>query len=260
VAKPKRREIFDRVKLATVAIAVLHGPRLSPTKDIPYTIVGSGFCVDSYGLVVTCRHVVDAFMSKPSLQQIAELHQSEKHKPGLQRLGPVDVVVPYALFYRFDHAHHLVVVASRVDNVMAKTDYDLALLRLLPHTAFPNGYPALRVEDARKVGEGDEVATCGFPLGNFLHQQLQSVTSSFTTGVISSIIPSPNVPAEVIRAFQLGITATFGNSGGPVFSLKTGRVFGVLSGGPTDQAGATVAGIAVPNPSTPLQRRRSLQR
>jgi len=78
------------------------------------------------------------------------------------------------------------------------------------------------------------------------------VTSSFTTGIVSSIIPAPDIPAEHIKAFQLGITATFGNSGGPVFSLKSGRVFGVLSGGPRDDAGAPLPGIAVAQPVYPV--------
>jgi S1-C subfamily serine protease len=105
------------------------------------------------------------------------------------------------------------------------------MLRVLPHTAFPSGYPALESEDYEAVTEGDEVGTCGFPLGNYLHEQLGTVTSSFTTGVISSIISSPGVGKEVVKGLQLGLTATHGNSGGPMFSLASGKVFGVLQRG-----------------------------
>jgi hypothetical protein len=39
------------------------------------------------------------------------------------------------------------------------------------------------------------------------------------------------VPVEHLRGFQLDLTATNGNSGGLVFSLETGKVFGVLQAG-----------------------------
>ena len=52
-----------------------------------------------------------------------------------------------------------------------------------------------------------------------LHDQIGTVTSSFTKGMISSIIPAHGVAREHVRGFQLDLTATNGNSGGPVFSL-----------------------------------------
>jgi len=131
------------VKRGTVAIAVVHKSAVNGSKEAPFTIVGSGFCIDPSGLVVTCRHVVDAFMSKPSHQQIAEVDDAEKEKT-LQRLGPVEVITPYALFYRFGHPRYLFVAPARVDSVVAKTDYDLALLKLWPHNAFGGVSPHYR--------------------------------------------------------------------------------------------------------------------
>jgi S1-C subfamily serine protease len=64
-----------------------------------------------------------------------------------------------------------------------------------------------------------------------MHDQLGTVTSSFTKGMISSTIPAPGVAREHLKGFQLDLTATNGNSGGPVFSLKGGGVFGVLASG-----------------------------
>jgi S1-C subfamily serine protease len=98
-----------------------------------------------------------------------------------------------------------------------------------------------------------EVATCGFPLGEALYDQIGTVTSSFTKGMISSIIPAQGVPREHVRGFQLDLTATNGNSGGPVFSLATGRVFGVLQRGAVHpQTGHIVQGLTKAEPVYPV--------
>jgi S1-C subfamily serine protease len=83
-----------------------------------------------------------------------------------------------------------------------------------------------------------EIATCGFPLGNLLFKQLGTVTSSFSRGIISSIIPAAGADRRDVQSFQLDLRATHGNSGGPVFSWATGRVLGVLQGGVDDPYGA----------------------
>ena len=93
-----------------------------------------------------------------------------------------------------------------------------------------------------------DVATCGFPLGNHLFEQLGTVTSSYTRGILSSIVPAAGVALEYLDGFQLDLTATFGNSGGPVFSWATGKVFGVLQGAPVDTAGNAVHGLARAEP------------
>jgi S1-C subfamily serine protease len=243
-----RREVFDRVKRATVAVAAMNNREAKQ----PFTIVGSGFCIDPLGLVVTCRHVVEALMEKTVEQQIAEISPEERGKP-IQKSGPFQVITPFAVFYDTKaSAENLFVFPSRVGNVVAKTDFDLAMLRLFPHGAFPSGYPALEIEDYEVVAEGDEVGTCGFPLGNYLYEQLGTVTSSFTTGILSSIIPSPGASKELVNGFQLSLTATHGNSGGPVFSLASGKVFGVLQRGVQDTSGGLLAGITKAEPIYPL--------
>ena len=97
-----------------------------------------------------------------------------------------------------------------------------------------------------------EIATCGFPLGEWLHDQIGTVTSSFTKGMISSIIPAQGVPREHVRGFQLDLTATNGNSGGPVFSTTTGGVFGVLQGAPIHPRTGQTVGLTKAEPIYPL--------
>jgi len=66
-AKAKAQEIADAVKTATVAI-VLHHPDIPEKKNRPFTILGSGFCIHSKGVIVTCKHVLDGFIDPDNRQ------------------------------------------------------------------------------------------------------------------------------------------------------------------------------------------------
>ena len=220
------REALQRIKAATVAIAKWKGDSRHP-----FSIVGSGFCIDSCGVVVTCRHVVDAFMEKPTLEQIKN-PTGETGPDGGELLPPVGFEDMYAVFYEMLSKTQLRVVLAHVTHVVVKTDHDLALLKVNPdQPAFPTGYPVVELAEPEEVNEGDDVGSCGFPLGEQLHDELGTVTSSFTKGIVSSIVPGPGIPRRLIRAFQLDLGATGGNSGGPVFLWDSGRVFGALESG-----------------------------
>jgi S1-C subfamily serine protease len=245
---PETKEIFARVRRATVGVVLFHqGERRKP-----YTIIGSGFCVDKAGVIVTCQHVVSAFMRRPIPDQVASI-SPEKRNSQLNPLEPVQIVAPYAVFLAPANVPHKIqAFLSRVDQIIARTDYDLALIRALPHRALPNGYPTLEIQPYAELSEGDEVATCGYPLGNFLFEQIGTITPSFTKGSISSIVPTVDIPQEQLKLFQLNLTATYGNSGGPVFSTKSGKVFGVLQGGIQDRQGNILAGLARAEPVYPI--------
>jgi S1-C subfamily serine protease len=253
-----KREIFKSVKAATVALAVL-----TEKKDgtCPFNIVGSGFCIDSIGIIITCGHVLSAFFGEPLKEQVKKFDSVDPKKK--TRTGKVGVLsVPNVLFYKTDELtkNNLVVFPVPVSTGMAKTDFDLAIFRILPHVGFLRGFPFLEIEDYDNIYEGDEVAICGFPLGNYLYEQLGTVTSSFTKGIISSIIPGPNVSQKYLKGFQLNLTAAHGNSGGPVFSLSTGKVFGVLQRGAVDHEGKVLPNIIKAEPVYPVLEHNSINR
>lgn len=224
--------IYDAVKRATVAIVAVHERRL-PQR--PFDIVGSGFCIHADGVIVTCKHVFEAFVPA-------------------RGTGPVHVrAIPQAMFYggvqgTQIHMHAVSIVGAGTEN-----GFDLAALKLSRHPAFSEGYPTLPVAEYSELHEMMDVGTCGFPLGSVLQEQLGTVTSSFTKGMISSIIPAQGINREHLRGFQLDLTATNGNSGGPVFCLSTGQVFGVLQGGAQHpETGHVVQGLAKAEPIYPL--------
>ncbi len=218
------QEVYAAVKRATVAI-VMEFPGRIPRR--PFTIVGSGFCIHPEGVVVTCEHVFRSFVDPNSYQRVMEAVKGG----AAQAFPELAAARPHALFLGGVQGTEVTMFPVPIVNAVTKTGYDLAVLKLHKHGAFTRGYPTLQVADYNELHEMMEIGICGFPLGEALHDQLGTVTSSFTRGMISSIIPAAGVSRENVRGFQLDATATNGNSGGPVFSLATGKVFGVLQSG-----------------------------
>jgi len=243
-----KKEMLDKIKKATVAVAF----RNEANAKQPFTIVGSGFCIDPSGIIITCRHVIDAFMERSIAQQMTDAAPSNR-PDGLIPANPGNTLIPYALFYDIERSREQIFVAlARAQNISARTDKDLAAIQLTPHTGFSQGYPYLEIEALENISEGDEIGVCGFPLGNYLADQLGTITSSFTKGILSSIIPGPSVTTELLDGFQLNVTATNGNSGGPVFPINSGKVFGVLTEGVVHPNGFIVQGLAKAEPVYPV--------
>jgi S1-C subfamily serine protease len=247
--------ILEQVKAATVAIATLD----ISNRDEPFTIVGTGFCIHPRGIVITCEHVLSAFMARPLRDQIAGTANSNE-KPE-SHLANIRALIPHAIFYDSKLSlHQLYAFPIPMDVAISKTNFDLGMIRLQTHPAFKDGFPQLEVGDYSDVHEGMEVWTCGFPLGSYLQKQIGTITSSFTKGIISSIIPSPGTSPEHLKGYQLNLTATHGNSGGPVFSPDTGKVYGVLQLGVSDLSGNIVPGITKAEPIYPAFEHDSLSR
>lgn len=151
--------------------------------------------------------------------------------------------VPYAIFYKVNSDGRPLAFPCRVDQLLCSTEQDIGVIRVLPHPAFKKGFPVAEISSYVDIHEGLEIGTCGFPLGNFLQAQIGAVTSSFTFGSISTISPYSGVPLEHLKMIQLDMTATHGNSGGPVFNRSNEKIIGVLQGGILHTSGVIQPGL-----------------
>ena len=269
--------MFPEIKKATVALvhATLDRTANNP-ENMPYTIHGTGFCIDPRGVIVTARHVMESFMSQSSVDSIAstaEVGDAEgTHHTQIEQVTPF-AVIPMGQV----GPTHTGFAMITPDIGMGLTDCDLGMMRLRPHGAFPDGYPYVPLAEFNELVEAIEVGTCGFPLGNDLQTHFGTITSSFSRGILSAIIPVPECDEENVQGFQLNLNSNPGNSGGPVFSWDTGRVFGVLVSG-LERAGASTGltkaepiwkvdrfgaieklASAPPNPTTPQDLDRILR-
>jgi|HubBroStandDraft_1064217.scaffolds.fasta_scaffold184196_1 serine protease Do len=235
------RDVSGSVKRATVAVMTR---RPNSTPEHPFKIIGSGFCVHSAGIVLTANHVFQSFL------------KDQHHKSVLERVGegvmvPTPITIFGVLFYGGAEGSKVYMHEAVPTEVGVVNDFDIAIFKLRAHPAFPQGFPKLEVADYASLHEMMEVATCGYPFGDFLWKQVGSVTSSFTKGTMSAILPSQGVGREHLSGFQLDLLSAPGNSGGPIFDPATGKVFGVLQGGPVDPKGNPILGITTAEPVYP---------
>lgn len=202
--KPPRREVFERARLATVALGV--------RKEGKLIVMGAGAIIDTGGIIVTARHVLD------EVEKTAD--ELKQCVPDAARqlvvMGQTKFDDPMLDF----KAH-----AVTPDKIGRSEKMDLAILRIkdapIPLTALPIDFDS----DPR---EGDDIATCGFPYGFEFHFG-KSLTSIFLAGIISAVVPHPALPTDKRHHYLLQLPIHPGNSGGPVFDPITGAMIGIIS-------------------------------
>lgn len=112
-------------------------------------------------------------------------------------------------------------------------EHDLALLKIEG-----NPLPALGLEAASRVREGQAVAFTGFPIGLVLGLYPvtnQGIVSALTPIAIPQLSSGQLNPAlinrlkEPFEVIQLDAIAYPGNSGSPLYDVRSGRVLGVVN-------------------------------
>jgi hypothetical protein len=126
--------IYNSVKKATVAI-IAELPNAFPRR--PFRIIGSGFCIDPTGIIVTCEHVFKAFLpAQPVTPETL-----------------FKLIAPQAMFYGGTQGTQLRMYPVGTRHVVTVSGFDLAALKLGPHPAYPDGYPTLPIADYGELHE-----------------------------------------------------------------------------------------------------------
>ncbi|MCM1131909.1 MAG: AAA family ATPase [Ruminococcus flavefaciens] len=99
------------------------------------------------------------------------------------------------------------------------------------------GFPELPMS-ADDIKTSDGIFLLGYPFGAMLSDNLDSLALSKSSGEVSSV----QIRNGIERVFA-NIEAKSGCSGGPVFSMKTGSIIGILCGSQTSQNGNLVEEI-----------------
>ncbi|MHA1113662.1 MAG: S1C family serine protease [Alphaproteobacteria bacterium] len=192
-------ETIRLVKRGVVGVGTFHEIRRPPTR-----LLGTGFVVGDGTLVVTNNHVIDVRMARKGKE------------------------------------YHVILVGTgktaeirRVEVIARDPVHDVAILRQTG-----NPLPALRIGDAGKVVEGQEIAFTGFPIGAVLGLYPVShrgIISARTPIAVPPVRPRHLDPTMIKRlrrpftVFQLDATAYPGNSGSPLYDPETGEVYGIIS-------------------------------
>src|SRR4051794_38081317 len=116
------REQLATIKRATVAVAVMHDVISPvPVRNPPFTILGSGFCVHEKGVVLTCKHVIEGFLTSNIADQMSRMKtDAVVQEGGTMPVLKVKAYIPHALFYVPVDEHRILVAAVGIKNVLAK--------------------------------------------------------------------------------------------------------------------------------------------
>lgn len=213
-------DVYEKVKPAVAAIAIME----KQGERTRFRIFGTGFCVDSDGIVVTARHVVAGYyemVHKTSLPHTESEAKNPVRKPSF-------VVV----FFRRE-SNRLGSITCPVIGINwlvegEGPEYDEAELDIgkCPDI-WGSQWPCLELAELSKIREGDEVATAGYPLKV---EPIDGVFPDLSRGVVSRIDMKIGKGKNWETAkIALDMRINPGNSGGPVFDINTGKVLGVVS-------------------------------
>ncbi|WP_291993142.1 serine protease [Candidatus Accumulibacter sp. ACC003] len=194
-------QVIERVKPSVVVVGTYQR-----TRSPQFMMRGTGFVVGDGRHVATNSHVLPEKIDEAA--------------------GEVLVIVARSAAAN--------VQQRAAQSVAVDKEHDLALLRI-----DGAALPALSLQAAGTVREGQSVAFTGFPIGAVLG--LSPVTHR---GIISAVTPivlpganSSKLNAKVIQRlrsgsfdiYQLDATAYPGNSGGPLYDAGDGEVVGIIN-------------------------------
>lgn len=167
-------------------------------------IIGSAFLINTDGYFITAAHVLK-FYKKDSAELSVVLRQEDENGGGRD----FDIIEK-------DDNHDLALCKIRKFSIQKSA-----------HEVQPSEVPISTLQISEEPAkQGQFVAISGFPLGSF------NPSVQFGTIAAAEIIsPYPyilGVPAGKRFLLQVSVSGNHGNSGGPVISLSTGEVVGII--------------------------------
>jgi S1-C subfamily serine protease len=179
--------------------------------------LGTAFAVSAEGHFFTADHVINLNHGNP---------------PGPVR-GPNDKI----LLAQMQPDGMTASISGPYQVLSHSQPHDYAILHLQTAPGRTQKYLEL---DLGPRFEGEEVAVCGYPLASTtIHPTNNSISMNLNLRVAAGIISSQRVENES-KILEVDFPIIPGNSGGPLFSVKTGKVVGLASatlsvGGPNGQ-------------------------
>lgn len=206
-ALPARADLpdtLDRVRPSIVAIGTIKDLKGARNASIPVNYTGTGFVVGNGLQVITNHHVLPQQLDEQAKEQLVVFSGRGSSAQG----------------------HPARVLRSDLE-------HDLALLEITGPAL-----PALTLAGDTMVREGSDVAFTGFPIGIVLglYPATHRGIVAAVTPVVTPALTSRALTAEHIRrirspfdVYQLDAIAYPGNSGSPLYDVKSGHVIGVIN-------------------------------
>jgi S1-C subfamily serine protease len=216
----KRSDAIRSVGPSVVAFGsrIASANRLAPPPFPP--IIGTGFVVDSRGLIATNRHVLEAMERIP-------------HEARFVMVFPRPEVLDETIFAGV--LTRPILRAFILDAVEAPAPL---FGEANPDVSFAEidlqGLPSLDVSaEANVIQVGSEVVTMGFPMGEqylspYSTETVSQISPFARHGIISSVLPCE---CKHPHGFSIDVLSEGGASGSPIFLAEEATVIGILHAG-----------------------------
>ena len=173
--------------------------------DEKFIFAGTGFFVSADGYIITCEHVI---------RDLATIHIIlPENLSNTTQLGYIkirEIPQPNLPVFKISNKDNFIPVTL----IDSSRQYDWAILK-----ANLNKRHFLTLGDYNTVREGDEALFLGFPFSN---------TNIITHKAMISYKGNIDIEANKVKGVQLDGIVNRGNSGGPLISVESGEVLGIV--------------------------------
>jgi len=191
------------------SIILIDLQKQSDGNQIQINIRGTGFIISPDGTFVTNAHVYKSIPEN-------ELQHIGASVPGENKNN----VVRYDRF--------------PVELIKIDEENDVAIMKIISKRSFE---PAASFDNSETVEEGDETVFIGYPLANEMLAMGFGITMTANQCLISSI-KRRGIDGS-LHFYLIDTHTNNGSSGSPIFSLRTGKIIGIVSGKISSRVPAT---------------------